>query len=192
LIALQINNWNELRKTHRQDIEFLINLKVELAVDISALTERGSQYQRINDNIEHTIKLFDRGIQSLANNEHQEIVSALTLFQILTPINKNNHRNDLVIAQCTIDRIDKELNCKFISYLQETQSINAAITKLGETLQQLQIFTYIQMLIIKKYTPMRINLILNLKNCITKEVSEMPYNNHSDIEKLTFPTCLEK
>jgi hypothetical protein len=139
LIALQINNWNELRKTHLQDLEFLNNLKVELSVDISALTARKSQYQSINDNIKNTIKLFDGGVQSLTPDEHQEIVSALTLFQILTPINKNINRSDLAIAQGTIDRIDKELNRKFLTYLQETQSINAAITKLGETLQQLEI-----------------------------------------------------
>ncbi|WP_019671146.1 DUF6090 family protein [Eudoraea adriatica] len=139
LIALQINNWNELRKIHIQDIEFLNNLKVELSVDISSLRERKSHYQRINDNIKNTIKLFDGGVQSLTPDEHQEIVSALTDFQILTPINKNINRNDLVIAQGTIDRIDKELNRKFLTYLQETQSINAAITKLGETLQELEI-----------------------------------------------------
>ncbi|MEP0131877.1 MAG: DUF6090 family protein [Eudoraea sp.] len=139
LIALQINNWNELRKTHLQDLEFLNNLKVELSVDISALRERKSHYQRINDNIKNTIKLFDSGVRSLTHDEHQEIVSALTQFQILTPITKNINRNDLVIAQGTIDRIDKELNRRFLTYLQETQSINAAITKLGETLQQLQI-----------------------------------------------------
>ena len=139
LIALQINNWNELRKTHLQDLEFLNNLKVELTVDISALKERKSQYQRINDNIKNTIKLFDSGVQNLTPDEHQEIVSALTLFQILTPINKNINRNDLVIAQGTIDRIDKELNRKFLTYLQGTQSIIAAITKLGESLQQLEI-----------------------------------------------------
>ena len=74
LIALQINNWNELRKTHLQDLEFLNNLKVELSVDISALTARKSQYQSINDNIKNTIKLFDGGVQSLTHDEHQEIV----------------------------------------------------------------------------------------------------------------------
>ena len=139
LIALSVNNWNELRKTHFRDIEFLNNLKVELSVDISAFNERKSHYQRINDNIENTIKLFDSGVQSLTHDEHQKIVSALAQFEILTPINKNVNRNDLVIAQGTIDRIDKELNRRFITYLHETQSINAAITKLGETLQQLLI-----------------------------------------------------
>ena len=138
LIALSINNWNENRKTHLQDIEFLKNLKVELSVDISALKERKSHYQRINDNIKNTINLFDGGVRSLTHDEHQEIVSALSQFEILTPISKNSSRNDLVIAQGTIDRIDKELNRRFLTYLQETQSINAAITKLGETLQQLQ------------------------------------------------------
>ena len=139
LIALQINNWNELRKTHIQDIEFLNNLKVELSVDISALRERKAQYQRINDNIKNTIKLFDGGVRNLTHDEHQEIVSAIYQFEILTPINKNSSQNDLVIAKGTIDRIDKELNRRFLTYLQETESINAAITKLGETLQQLQI-----------------------------------------------------
>ncbi len=139
LIALSVNNWNELRKTHLQDIEFLNNMKVELSVDISAFNDRKSQYQRINENIKNTIKLFDSGVQSITNDEHQEIVSALDKFEILTPINKSISRNDFVIAQGTIDRIDKELNRRFITYLQEIQSINAAITKLGETLQQLQI-----------------------------------------------------
>ena len=139
LIALSINNWNELRKTHIQDIEFLNNLKVELSIDISALTDRKSYYQGINDNIKNTIKLFDGGVRSLTHDERQEIVSALSQFDILTPINKNSSRNDLAIAQGTIDRIDKELNRRFLTYLQETQSINASITKLGETLQQILI-----------------------------------------------------
>jgi hypothetical protein len=137
--AFALNNWNELRKTHLQDTEFLNNLKVELSVDISAFTDRKSDYQRINENIKNTVILFDRGVQSLSHDEYQEIVSALSQFQILTPINKNISRNDLLIAQGTIDRIDKELNRRFLTYLQEIQSINAAITKLGETLQQLQI-----------------------------------------------------
>ena len=139
LIALSINNWNESKKTHLQDIEFLNNLKVELSVDISAFNDRKSSYQRINDNIKNTINLFDSGVQSLTHDEHQEIVSALSYFEILTPINKNINRNDLAIAQGTIDRIDKELNRRFLTYLQETQSINAAISKMGETLQQLLI-----------------------------------------------------
>lgn len=139
LIALSINNWNESRKTHNQDNEFLNNLKVELTVDISSLSRRKSEYQRINDNIANTIKLFDRGDQNLTSAEHQEIVSALSQFQKFTPIDKNINRNDLLIAQGTIDRIDKELNNKFLKYLQETQEINATITKLGETLQQLEI-----------------------------------------------------
>lgn len=139
LIALQINNWNEDRKTHLRDIEFLSNLKVELSVDISAFNDRKSHYQNINDNIKNTIKLFDSGVQSFTHDEQQEIVRALYQFEILTPINKNISRNDLVIAQGTIDRIDKELNLRFLTYLHEIQSINAAITKLGETLQQLQI-----------------------------------------------------
>ena len=139
LIALQINNWNELRKTHLQDLEFLNNLKVELSIDIAALTAKITEYQEINSNIRNTVALFDTADYELTPDEHQVIVSALSQFQIFTPINKNINRNDLIIAQGTIDRIDKELNRKFLTYLEETQSINAAITKLGETLQQLEI-----------------------------------------------------
>lgn len=110
-----------------------------MSVDISALSDRKSSYQRTSDNIKNTIKLFDGVAKSLTHDKHQEIVSALTKFQILTPVYKNINRNDLVIVQGTIDRIDKELNRKFITCLLEIQSINAAITKLGETLQQLEI-----------------------------------------------------
>lgn len=139
LIALQINNWNELRKTHLQDLEFLNNLKVELSIDIAALTAKITEYQEINSTIRNTVTLFDTADYELTPEEHQVIVSALSQFQIFTPINKNINRNDLIIAQGTIDRIDKELNRKFLTYLEETQSINPAITKLGETLQQLEI-----------------------------------------------------
>ena len=139
LIALSINNWNESRKIHLQDIEFLNNLKADLSVDISALNDRKSQYQSINDNIINSIRLFDNGVQSLTPDEYKEIVSALSNFQKFSPVNKNISRYDLFIAQGTIDRIDKDLNRRFLIYLQETQSINASITKLGETLQQLEI-----------------------------------------------------
>ncbi len=139
LIALQINNWNEERKTHLHDMELLNNLKVELTVDIAALTAKISQYQRINANIKNTVALFDSADHEQTPDEHQVIVSALSQFQMLTPFNKNINRNDLIIAQGTIDRIDPELNRKFLTYLEETQSINAAITKLGETLQQLEV-----------------------------------------------------
>lgn len=139
LIALSINNLNESRKMHLQDIEFLKNLKTEFLIDISTLTDRKNEYQRINENIKNTITLFDSRMQTLTPEEYQEIVLGLSQLQILTPINKNIGRNDLFIAQGTLDRIDKDLNRRFITYLQNTQSINAAITKLGETLQQLNI-----------------------------------------------------
>ena len=139
LIALSINNWNESRKTRLQDFEFLNNLKVELSIDITALTAKISEYQRINSTIRNTVTLFDTADYELTPDEHQVIVSALSKFQVFTPINKNFNRNDLIIAQGTIDRIDPELNRKFLTYLEENQSINAAITKLGETLQQLEI-----------------------------------------------------
>ena len=128
LIALSINNWNESRKTRLQDFEFLNNLKVELSIDIAALTTKISEYQRINSNISNTVSLFNTADNELTPDEHQVIVSALTQFQVFTPINKNINRNDLIIAQGTIDRIDPELNRKFLTYLEETQSINAVIT----------------------------------------------------------------
>lgn len=109
-------------------------------MDISALTARKLQYESINNNIKKTIALFDRGSPTLSPDEHKEIVSALSRFQIFGPMDKNLNRNDLVIAQGTVERIDKELNRKFLTYLQETQEINFAIAKLGETLQQLEIF----------------------------------------------------
>ena len=139
LIALSVNDWNESRKTLLQDSEFLNNMRVELSVDILALRERKSHYQSINNQIKNTIKLFESGVQSLTSDEHQEIVSALSYFEILTPINKNTNQNDLAITHGTIERIDKELNHRFLTYLQGTQSLNAAITKFGETLQQLLI-----------------------------------------------------
>ena len=139
LIALNINNWNENRKAHIQNIEFLENLKVELSIDISAYEDRRLEYQQINDRIKKTIALFNRGNLKLTTDERATISNTLTSFQILTPINKNSNRNDFIIAQGTIDKIDHGLNRAFLTYLENTQSVNAIVTKLGETLQQLEL-----------------------------------------------------
>jgi len=48
LIALSINNWNETRKQHLTDIEFLKSLKTDLSLDTTSLSMRQSDYLKIN------------------------------------------------------------------------------------------------------------------------------------------------
>ena len=136
--AFTLNNWNESRKEIREDIDFIMNLRIELNIDIKAYTERITDYEDINLSIKSALELIKVG--SPLSAEESEIISkALVTFPRLTPVQKNFTRNDLIIAQGKLEVIDRDLNRRFISYLEETQSLNAIVTKFGESLQWMEL-----------------------------------------------------
>ena len=57
----------------------------------------------------------------------------------LTPVHQNVLRNDLKISEGVLKRIDKDLNKKFLSYLEKIKLNNSVFTKLGETLQDMMV-----------------------------------------------------
>src|SRR6056300_1198122 len=61
--AFALNNWNENRKQHKSDIEFLKNFKIELVNDTTVLSLKHSTYIRINNQLNETLQLFESSIQ---------------------------------------------------------------------------------------------------------------------------------
>ena len=138
LIALSINNWNENRKQHLTDIEFLKSLKTEISIDTTSLAKRQSDYLRINNKLKKILQLFNTS--SKINHDEYEFISlALNNLLVLTPLNKNTQRNDINIANGTLIRIDKVLNQDYLNYIETTKSNNDIISKLGESLQTISI-----------------------------------------------------
>jgi hypothetical protein len=138
LIALSINNWNENRKQHLNDIEFLKNLRAELSIDTTSLAKRQSDYLKINNKLKKVLQLFNTTSQ-ITQSEYHFISIAFSELQVLTPLNKNTQRNDINIANGVLMRIDKEQNQEYLNYLETTKSNNNIISKLGESLQAISI-----------------------------------------------------
>ncbi len=138
LIALSINNWNENRKQHIADIEFLKSLRTELSIDTTSITAKKSEYLSINNNLKRILQLFNTTSQ-ITKKEYELISLAIKYLQVLTPVNKNTQRNDINMANGMLMRIDKELNQDYLNYLETTKSNNSIISKLGESLQTISI-----------------------------------------------------
>jgi hypothetical protein len=134
LIALQINNWNENRKAHLSDIKFLNNLKYEIELDTLVLAQKTIQYNHINERLIKTLEYLKRPT-GITENERQLMMKAIENLEVLTPNYKNIERNDIKLADGTLDNIDSELNKKYLQYIEKVKSNNDIISKLGETLQ---------------------------------------------------------
>ena len=136
--AFTLNNWNENRKQHKSDIEFLENLRIELVNDTTVLSGRRSMHTEINNGLSETLQLFERTIQ-LSDSERWIISNALINLEVLTPVYKNIQRNDIVIAAGALTRIDVTLNRDYLSYIENTKSYSDVLSKLGESLQTITI-----------------------------------------------------
>jgi hypothetical protein len=136
--AFTLNNWNENRKQHKSDIEFLKNLKIELVNDTTVLSLKHSTYIGINNQLNETLQLFESSVQ-LSDSDRWIISRSLLDFEILTPGYKNIQRNDIVIAAGALNRIDDNLNRGYLGYIENTKSNNDIISKFGESLQTIAI-----------------------------------------------------
>lgn len=132
--AFALNNWNEIRKQHKSDIEFLENLRIELVNDTTVLSEKQSFYIEINNQLNETLHLFESAVQ-LSDTDRWIISYSLLSIEKLTPGYKNIQRNDIVIAAGALSRIDVDLNREYLAYIENTKSNNDAVSKFGESLQ---------------------------------------------------------
>ena len=136
LIALQINTWNESRKQHLADVEFLKYIKSELSRDITDLTNRKTSFSAINTQLEKAITILKKNT-TITIGERELISKAMRNLEILTPANKNTQRNDNKISNGSLLRINKTLNQNYIGYLETTNYNNNIISNLGGTIQNL-------------------------------------------------------
>ena len=134
LIALSINNWNENRKQKLNDIKFISNLLYEIELDTVVFDDKKKEFEKINKNLIQTLHFLNRSTE-IDGNERQIIVEAIKNLEVLTPGYKNIERNDLKLADGTLDHIDSQLNKKYQQYIENVKSNNDIIRKLGESLQ---------------------------------------------------------
>ncbi|GAA4279983.1 DUF6090 family protein [Gaetbulibacter aestuarii] len=138
LIALQINNWNDERKSNIENIKFLSNLRDEIALDTLALVEIIPYYEGINEDLIKTLQYLREPTD--INQEKREIVSrALVNFAILTPVFKNIEKNNSKLSEGVLININNELNSKFQQYLDYVKSSSEKANKFGESLQLMAI-----------------------------------------------------
>ncbi len=116
LIALQINNWNENKKQHFNDIEFLKNLRNEIVLDSLSISNRISFYHRINKDIENTVMMLDTSTALTAANI-KFVSETIEMVEVLLPTYKNLDRNGLMLASGAIKRLNQDLNNNYLIYL---------------------------------------------------------------------------
>ena len=134
LIALQINNWNEERKQKLNNNKFLRNLRYEIELDTLVFAEKTTSYNRINQNLRQTLEFLVKPT-GINENERKIIIAAIRNLEVLTPNYKNIERNDMKLADGTLDYIDNNLNRKYQQYIENIKSNNDIVSKLGESLQ---------------------------------------------------------
>ena len=87
LIALSINNWNDIKKQHRTDIEFLNNLKDEMILDTMAMSFQIKSYNDLNKNTSIALTLIDTS-EVLNEAETKLISKAIAQAEYLLPVKK--------------------------------------------------------------------------------------------------------
>ncbi|HKK62272.1 MAG TPA: DUF6090 family protein [Bacteroidales bacterium] len=117
LIALSINNWNDIKKQHRADIEFLNYLKDELILDTLAISSQIKWYNDLNENTRTALILVDTS--EVLNKEKTKLISkAFAQAEYLLPVQKNFNRNGLMIASGSLKRLNQDLHNNYLRYLE--------------------------------------------------------------------------
>lgn len=117
LIALQINNWNDRKKQHQTDIEFLNNLKGEIILDTLAFSSQIRWYNELNENIRNTLFIIDTS-EALSKEQTKLISKAIAEAEYLLPVKKNLDRNGLMVASGSIKRLNQDLHYNYLRYLE--------------------------------------------------------------------------
>jgi hypothetical protein len=134
--AFALDNWNDERKESRETSKFLLALKYELELDTTAVHERLAGYRQINQRMVRIKNILDNN-QSLDKEEHNLLMYNISEIEILTPVNKNIEKNDVMLTKGILENIDIELNRDYLAYLDYTQYTNDMVKKFGEHLQHM-------------------------------------------------------
>ena len=135
LTAIQANNWNETRKYKNEQLKFLHSLKSELNADLTLIENKRDSFQRLNTLLTDAHTLLHK--DEINQEEKNTISSAISIFPILTPINKNVERNNNLISTGIIE--NDHLNLMVLKYYETIKYTAEVQTKFGETLQVLYV-----------------------------------------------------
>jgi len=136
--AFSIESWSDTKQQQKNDINFLRNLRAEIVLDTSILSRQKIQFSGINDRIEKTLSYFDNNLD-LSESEYKLIGSTIIRLEVLIPVQQNVLRNEQMISEGVLSRINKELSKKFLDYLEKIKLHNSIIIKFRETLLHMMV-----------------------------------------------------
>ena len=131
LIAVQVNNLNEVKKNKKVKYEFLENLKDEIILDTVQLSRKIDNFKSLNDTVLKGVLLLDKTEHTAS--EKKDFQNAIVRAQILTPLYKDTHKNNSKISSGLIE--NNELNKLLSEYYEKINFHKAVMSKFGETLQ---------------------------------------------------------
>ena len=131
LIAVQVNNLNEVKKNKKVKYEFLENLKDEIILDTVQLSRKIDNFKSLNESVLKGVLLLDKTEHT--DSEKKDFQKAIVRLQVLTPLYKNTNKNDSKISSGLIE--NNELNKLLSEYYEKTNFHKAVMSKFGETLQ---------------------------------------------------------
>ena len=131
LIAVQVNNLNEVKKNKKVKYEFLENLKDEIILDTLQLSRKIDNFKRLNESVLKGVLLLKKTEHT--DSEKKDFQNAIVRLQVLTPLYKNTNKNDSKISSGIIE--NNELNKLLSEYYEKINFHKAVMSKFGETLQ---------------------------------------------------------
>jgi hypothetical protein len=135
LIALTINNRNESRKQHFNDVEFLKNVRSELFIETVSISSRIAYYHSINNKIKETIELLDT-ISILTTERRNFISSTIEDTDSLLPTYKNLDRSGYMLSLGALNRLEPALNENYLNYLDNFKFSYDLSTRLTTSLNE--------------------------------------------------------
>jgi hypothetical protein len=131
LIAVQVNNLNEVKKNKKVKYEFLENLKDEIILDTVQLSRKIDNFKSLNESVLKGVRLLDKTEHT--DSEKKDFQNAIIRLQVLTPLYKNTNKNDSKISSGIIE--NNELNKLLLEYYEKINYYKEVMSKFGETLQ---------------------------------------------------------
>jgi hypothetical protein len=131
LIAVQVNNLNEVKKNKKVKYEFLENLKDEIILDTLQLSRKIDNFKSLNESVLKGVLLLDKTAHT--DSEKKDFQNAIIRLQVLTPLYKNTNKNDSKISSGIIE--NNELNKLLLEYYEKINYYKEVMSKFGETLQ---------------------------------------------------------
>ena len=117
LIALSINNWNELRKTRNAEVEILHNLKTELGFNLEELEIINKQHKSEFEDGIFILKLFGTDVSNLSESKLDSLMyNAFSGFSFEA---KDGYIKSLIAS----NKIDYLQNAELKSYISSFESM---------------------------------------------------------------------